>query len=108
LIVTDKLALCASCPLVPVTVTVNVPPAALLDAVRVSFEEVVDDVGLNAAVTPLGNPLAEKFTLPANPFAGTTLIVELPLAPEAMLKLEGDAVNAKFCAAVTARVTVAV
>jgi len=87
---------------------VDVPDKAEVAAARINVVALAELAGLNDAVTPAGKPLAEKFTLPVNPFAGTTLIVELPLAPEAMLKLEGDAVSAKLGAAVTATVRVAV
>ena len=68
-------------PLVPVMVTVKGPVAALLLVVRVKSDDVPEDVGLNDATTPLGNPLAVKVTLPAKPPVGTTLIVEDPLFP---------------------------
>jgi hypothetical protein len=39
-------------------------------------------MGLKPAVTPLGNPVAEKFTAPLKPFAGAIVIVLVPpLAP---------------------------
>ena len=68
-------------PLVPVMVTVEVPAVAVLLAVSVSVLEVVDDVGLNEAVTPLGNPVAVNDTLPVNPFSGVTEIVSVALLP---------------------------
>ena len=43
----------------------------MLLAVSVSTLEVVDDVGLNEAVTPLGRPVAVNDTLPVNPFSGS-------------------------------------
>jgi len=61
----------------------------------------VELAGLKAAVTPLGSFATENVTLPVNPLAGTTVIVELPVAPCTMLELGGDAVNAKLGAAVT-------
>jgi hypothetical protein len=45
-----------SVPEVPVIVTVEVPAAAVLLAVSVRTPEVVEDAGLNEAVTPLGTP----------------------------------------------------
>ena len=49
-------------PEVPVMVTVAVPSVAVLDAVKVAVTElpVVAVDGLNATVTPLGNPLAAE------------------------------------------------
>jgi hypothetical protein len=51
-----------------VIVTVEVPVAAVLDAVRVRVLVLVVLDGLNAAVTPLGKPDADKATLPVKPF----------------------------------------
>ena len=68
-------------PLVPVMVIVDEPVVAVLLAVNVSVLEVVDDVGLNEAVTPLGSPDAVNDTLPVNPPAGVTEIVSVALAP---------------------------
>jgi hypothetical protein len=56
--------LCVSVPDVPVTVTVAVPVAAVADAVSVSVEVALPLAGgvtgfvENAAVTPLGRPVA--------------------------------------------------
>jgi hypothetical protein len=68
-------------PEVPVMVTLTGPPAmAELVAVSViALEPAVAGLGLNAAVTPLGRPEAEKVTLPANPLAGVTVTVSVPL-----------------------------
>jgi len=68
-----------SVPEVPVIVTVEVPAAAVLLAVSVSTLEVVEDVGLNEAVTPLGRPVAANATLPANGLTSVTVIVSVPL-----------------------------
>lgn len=68
-------------PEVPVIVTVDVPAVAELLAVSVSTLEVVEDAGLNEAVTPLGMPEAVNETLPANGLTSVTEIVSVPLAP---------------------------
>ena len=75
----------------PVIVTGTVPRAAVVLAVNVNVLVVVAGFGLNAAVTPLGRPDADKLTPPLKPFCGVTVIVLLPLAPCAMLRLVGDA-----------------
>ena len=62
-------------------VTVAVPVVAVLLAVKVSVLVPVVLEGLNEAVTPLGNPEADKLTLPPKPFEGLTVIVDVPLAP---------------------------
>ena len=61
-------------------------------------------VGLNAAVTPDGKPLAANVTLPANPFCPVTVTVYGALPPATTLCEEGDAPNAKSGAGVTTRV----
>jgi hypothetical protein len=42
---------------------------------------VVAEGGLKEAVTPLGNPDADKLTLPLKPFSGATVMVLEPLNP---------------------------
>ena len=68
-------------PEVPVIVTVAVPAVAALLAVKVSTLDPVVGLVPKAAVTPLGNPDAERVTLPVNPFKSVTLMVSVPLAP---------------------------
>jgi len=65
-------------PDVPVTVKVAVPIAAVALAVNVSVLVLVAGSGLNAAVTPLGKPDADKVTFPLKPFAGVIVIVLVP------------------------------
>ncbi|MGH9564131.1 MAG: hypothetical protein ACRD3S_21980 [Terracidiphilus sp.] len=48
---------------------------------KVSTLELVAAVGLNEAVTPLGNPDAAKATLPLKGLTSLTVIVLVPLAP---------------------------
>jgi hypothetical protein len=55
---------CDRVPLVPVTVSVDVPVAAVLDADRLSVVPVALEVGLTVAVTPAGAPLTLNATLP--------------------------------------------
>lgn len=98
-----------SVPDVPVMVTVEVPAAAVLLAVSVSTLEVVEDVGLNAAVTPVGRPDAEKDTLPVKGLISVTVIVSVPLAPAAIESVGADAFNVKPpVTEVTVRATVVV
>jgi len=68
-------------PEVPVMVTVTVPMAAVADAVSVSAVEAGSGLELKEAVTPVGRPVAEKLTLPLNPFCGVTLMMLPPLVP---------------------------
>ena len=68
-------------PETPVMVTVTVPGVAVPLAVSVNVLVPVVLLGLNAAVTPLGRPEADKLTLLLKPFCGVTVIVLVPLAP---------------------------
>lgn len=55
-------------PEVPVIVTVAIPGAAESATESVKVLPLVDGFGEKAAVTPVGNPVAVKVTLPANPY----------------------------------------
>jgi hypothetical protein len=93
-------------------VTILVPGAALLLAVRVSVLGVVAEAeaGLNEGVTPLGRPEADRLTPLLNPFTGVTVTVLVPLFPCMKVKLFGDADRLKVGtgAAFTVRLTVVV
>jgi hypothetical protein len=65
-------------PDVPAILTVTDPVAAVALAVKVSVVVVVAGLGLNVAVTPLGQPTAERVTLPLKPFDGMMLTVLVP------------------------------
>ena len=73
-------------PDLPMIVTVNVPVAAVAPAVKVRVLVVVAGLGLNAAVTPLGNPAADRVILPLKPFAGMMVMVLVPLLPWVIVK----------------------
>jgi len=62
-------------PEVPVTVIVAAPVAAVALAVNVRVLVLLAGLGLNAAVTPLGKPDADRATLPLKPLAGVIVIV---------------------------------
>ena len=70
-----------SVPEVPVMVIVEVPAAAV--AATVNVTTLVEVAGLvpKAAVTPVGNPVAARVTLPANGLTSVTVIVSVPVAP---------------------------
>jgi len=78
-----------------VMVTVNAPVVAVLLAVSVSTLEVVEDVGLKAAVTPLGIPEAVKATLPVNPPMSVTVMVSVPLLPCLTVREDADGESEK-------------
>ena len=82
-------------PDVPVTVTEVVPVVAELLAVKVRVLVPLVLVGLNEAVTPLGNPEADRLTLPVNPLCGFTVIVLVPFDPCVTVTLLGDAERLK-------------
>jgi hypothetical protein len=88
-------------PDVPVMVTVTVPVPAAVLAVNVKVLVVVVLLGLKDAVTPLGKPVADKLTLPLNPFCGVTVIVLAALAPWTIVTLLGDAESEKFAGGAT-------
>jgi hypothetical protein len=81
-------------PEIPVTVTVDVPAAAVLPT-----ESVNTPLVLNDAVTPVGSPEGVKVTVPVNPFCGVTVILLVPLAACATDKLLGEADRLKSGAA---------
>jgi len=83
-------------PEVPVTVTVAAPAVAVLLAVSVSTLELVDDAGLNDAVTPLGSPVAVNDTLPLNPLTSATVMVSVPVFPCATNREVGEGVSVKL------------
>ena len=80
-------------PEVPVTVTAAVPVVATALAVKARVLLLEAGSGLNAAVTPVGSPDAERATLPAKPFNGVMVIVLVPWLPCTMLNEPGAADN---------------
>jgi hypothetical protein len=95
LTVSAKVVLAVVLPEVPVTVTVAPPMVAVLLAVKVSTLELVDDVGLNEAVTPLGNPVTANDTLPVNPPASVTVIVSVAVPPWVIDTVDAEGVSVK-------------
>jgi hypothetical protein len=83
-------------PEVPVMVTVAAPAVAVLLAVSVSTLELVDDDGLNDAVTPLGSPVAVNDALPVNPPTSATVMVPVPVLPCATDREVGEGVSVKL------------
>jgi hypothetical protein len=70
-----------SVPEVPMIVIGYVPGAVVEATANVTTLDVADDVGLNAAVTPVGMPVAANVTLPVKGLTSVTVIVSVPLAP---------------------------
>jgi hypothetical protein len=68
-------------PETPVMVMFEDPTVAEELAVSVSTLDPVVGFAANPAVTPLGKPEAERFTLPVNPFTSVTVIVSVALLP---------------------------
>jgi hypothetical protein len=83
-------------PEVPVMVTVDAPTVAVLLAVSVSTLELVDEAGLNEAVTPLGSPVAANDTLPVNGLTSVTVMVSVPLAPWATDRVAAEGLSVKL------------
>ena len=99
--VSEMVVLAVVLPDVPVMVTLTGPPVvAVLLAVSVSTLELVDDVGLNEAVTPLGSPVAANDTLPLNPFSGVTEMVSVALLPCVTESVDAECESVKLGAPV--------
>ena len=64
---------------------------------------VVALAGLNAAVTPVGKPVAVRATVPLKPACGAIVIVVLALEPAATLMLVADEESLKLGAAATVK-----
>jgi hypothetical protein len=62
-------------------VTLAAPAVAVLEAVKVTVLVPVVETGTKLAVTPDGNPLALRATLPVNPPEGITVTVLDPVPP---------------------------
>lgn len=79
----------------PEMVTVTVPVVAVEVADKVSVLVLEVGFGLNAAVTPLGKPEAERVTLPLKPPTSLTVMVLVPLLPCVTVTLLGEADSVK-------------
>lgn len=95
-------------PDVPVIVTVDVPFAAVELAVKVRVLLVVTGLGVKVAITPVGNPEADKVTLPVKPLDGVIEIALVPFVPCTTVKLLGLADKAKVGDALTVSAIVVV
>ena len=90
-----------SVPDVPVMVIGYVPATVVETTARVTTLEVADEAGLNVAVTPVGRPETANVTLPANGLTSVTVIVSVPLAPGATVRVVGEAEMLKLPRPVT-------
>ena len=99
---------CDRVPDLPLTLTLKVPVVAELLTVSVNVLALVELLGLNDAVTPIGRLDAEKLTLPVKPRTGLMVIVDVPVLPRATLRLLGDAERLKFGPGFTVRAIVVV
>lgn len=105
-----------SVPDVPVTVTVAAPVVAVAEAVSVRIEVTlpfaagVTGLVVNAAVTPLGMPVALSVTAELKLFWLVTVIVLVPLLPWLMVRVAGETPTVKFgvAGALTVRAMVVV
>jgi hypothetical protein len=82
-------------PEVPVMVAVAAAGTADWPAVRLSVAIPLVGLGEMVAVTPLGKPDMARFTLPLNPFRGTTEIVDFSDAPGSRYIAPGAATSVK-------------
>jgi hypothetical protein len=109
-------AVWVSDPEVPVTVTVAVPVVAVAEAVNVRVEVALPFAGgvtglvENAAVTPVGRPLALNVVAELKLSTLVMVIVLVPLLPCFTVREAGDALMVKFgvAVAVTVRASVVV
>ena len=105
---------CVMEPPVPVTVMEYVPVTVDEPTVKVNVEGpdpgAAIEVGLNAAVMPVGRPDAESATAELNPPETLVLMVDVPVPPCAMETLVGEAemVKSGTGAAVTVKLMVEV
>lgn len=90
------LAVPVSAPETPVSVRIALPGVAFVPARMVSAVVRALAAGLKAAVTPAGNPAAEKLTLALKPFCGVTVMVLAAVPPAVRLRLAGDAAMLKL------------
>jgi hypothetical protein len=101
--VKDTFVLWVTPPPLAVTVTLEVPVIAVLPTLNVNVElpppGAAIDAGLKLAVTPVGNPDAERDTAELNPPVTDVEIVVLPEFPCVTERLAGDALTVKFGAA---------
>jgi hypothetical protein len=96
-----------SVPDVPVTVTLYVPTGAVLLALKVRELVLLVLTGLNAAVTPVGNAVAVRPTIPVKPFWPLTLIVLLPLLARGTVRLAAEAERLKLGATMVSAIVAA-
>ena len=84
---------CVAAVPVPVTVIAQLPAGVLAPTPTVIVEEPpeVTDGGLKLTVVPAGWPLALRLTVCAEPLVTAVLIVEVPLPPAPILRLQGGA-----------------
>ncbi len=99
-IVSETVVLWETPPPLALIVIVDVPAAAVLLAVKVKVElpepGAAIDVGLKAAVTPVGSPLAESDIAELKPPETLVETVLDPLPPAATERLVGDALSVKL------------
>lgn len=79
--VSATVVLAVKLPELPLMVTVEVPAAAVVLAANVTTLLPVVGLVPNVAVTPLGNPVAERVTLPVKGLTSVTAIVSVVLLP---------------------------
>jgi hypothetical protein len=91
-----KVVVALSEPEVPVMVMVLVPAEAVLPTVRVSRLLLLEGLDPKAAVTPLGRPEAASVTLPLNGLTSVMVMVSVPLAPKAIIKLDAEGFSEKL------------
>jgi hypothetical protein len=89
-------AVCDRVPLVPVIMTVYVPAEPEQEREEVPLMPNVKLVGVNVQVRPVvGDTVADRLTVPANPFTPVTVMAEVPLEPATNATAVGLATTVK-------------
>ena len=83
--VSETVMLCVRLPLVPVMVSVDVPPGTVVgtDTVRVEVPDPVSDAGLKAAVALAGRPLTARLVGEVSPALAVRVTVKVVAVPPA-------------------------
>src|SRR4051794_11659504 len=105
-----RLAACATVPLRPVIVSVNVPRGVVraVRIVTVAVRGAITGLGESVAVASCGKPAADRLTLPAKPPTDDTVTVEPTLWPATTVSDAGATATPKSGGAETTSVTRAV
>jgi hypothetical protein len=95
LVVSDTVVVCVSVPLMPVMVSVDAPVGVVVLVVIVSVDDALVGFGENAALAPVGSPLAVSVTALENPAIALMLTVYVVDPPCVTVRLDGEPLRVK-------------